>query len=508
MRRLLRRVAPLTVRYLPLAACIALIAIDLHAYLSDPAVPGGRGRSWWGWWDQSHYLLSARSLAHGDFDPAHHWYPPGYAAFAAPFVTLSPLHGFLLPDLCCLVVTYLAFLVVARSVDVGAGWAALLFLLATCGSASIRAVWAAPWNTTLSSALIWCLLALTAVQLTAPPHAPAPVRPVDHHPARLPRFTTMGILASLIPFIRPTDALLIGIWAVGTGAALVRRRALRRSDLLAVLAGASIMTMPEAWLWLRIYGPHPSPYMRSSQALGFSFGSVGWRSYLLLLSPLPWFPYGDGIMQRLAWILPGLAGILALPWITRGSARIILGLMAAMVVCYSLMFFAYVDLIASGLWRYENIHYLKWTLPALVLIGFVLLRVLMTGPRRPALIAVATMLLLFGLRLPAHRVGDGEPAWLIEVPGPSLKWDTLYFGPLVVRDDRGVMTSIRDFRAMPDNHGWRLIALSRPFSGSPVLSGVPGRPPGPLGAALGATRWSRSLSIKLPCWIMACSPGP
>lgn len=506
MRRHFAPVARPIAPWLPGAVGVVLAALDLHAYLGDPAHPGGKGRIWWQWWDQSHYLESARSLAQGDLQATHYWYPPGYAMVGAPFTALTRLHPFLLPDLVCLLATYLAFLVFARAVGVAPGWAATLFLLATCGSASIRTVWAVPWNTTLSSALIWWLLALTAARAR---RATGEAAAAQDRSRRLAAFATMGALAAAIPFIRPIDAILVLVWAVGGSVCLACSRILRCVDLLAFAAGAAILLVPEAFLWMSIYGLHPSQYMRDSRVLGFAFGSVGWRSYLLLLAPQPWFPYGEGILPRLVWILPGLAGILALPWTARGVAGQLLGLLAVMILTYSLVFFAYVDMIPSGLWRYQNIHYLKWVFPGLVLLGFQLLRALVAGPRRPALAAVTVTLLLFMLRMPPHQVGERDPAWLIHMPGASPGWDMLYFGRLSIHDDQGSLAAIRDFRAMPDQHGWRLIALTRPFVGIPVLSGIAGWRAGRLDAAHGATRWDRAFGTILQlCRPLRCAQGP
>ncbi len=479
-----------SLRSLPGLVGVLLVAVYLLSYRSNPAVPGNTGHfplGWWGWWDQSQYLLSARSLAHGDLLPAHHWYPLGYAVLGAPFTLLSRLHPFLLPDLGCLLLSYVAFLVFARCVGLSAAWGALSFLLATCGSEALRNVWAEPWSTSLSSALIWWLLALTALQLT---------RPEAGKRIRLRRFLILGALAAVVPFVRPTDGLLVVVWAVGAALPALRERAVRRGDLAALVLGAMAVLLPETALWLGVHGAHESQYMIRSQVLGFAFDSAGWKTYLLLSTPYPWFPYGAGIVQRLPWVMPGLAGMLAIPFILRGLPRALLGLMAAMIVAYCFLFFCYVDLIPPGLWRYNNIHYFKWTLPGLVLLGMILLRALAFGPRRPALAAAVAVLLLADLRVVPRRATEAQPAWMIQIPGPVPGFDEAYFGTITLRDARGPMQPIRDFRALPDQQGWRLVALNRPFASAVVVGGLGHWPDGPVGPA--AHRWSRGLSLRLP----------
>ncbi len=488
------------IRPLPGLVGLLLVAIYLSSYLSNPAVPGNTGRSplgWWRWWDQSQYLMSARSLAHADLAPEHHWYPLGYAVLGAPFTRLSVLHPFLLPDLGCLLLSYVAFLVFAPRVGLPAALAAPSFLLATCGQEALRNAWAEPWNTSLSSALIWWLLAITALQLTSPAATSR---------ARVRRFQVLGALAASIPFVRPTDGLLVAIWAGGAAILAVRKRMLSPRDLAALATGVLVLLVPEAALWLGIYGTHESPYMTSSRGLGFAFDSAGWKTYLLLLAPRPWFPSDAGIVQRLPWVVPGLGGMLAIPFIARGLPRDLLALMAVMIAAYCLLFFCYVDLLPSGLWRFHNIHYFKWTMPGLVLLGMLLLRTLTFGPRRPALAALAMVLLLIDLRFPPRPAAAAQPAWMIQIPGPIPGFAAAYFGHVTVRDARGPMKRIHDFRALPDKEGWRLIALRRPFAGQVTVGGLGQQWDGPVGPA--ARRWTRGPSLYLPCWLHACPLDP
>ena len=482
-----------SLRSLPGLVGMLLVAIYLSSYLSNPAVPGNAGRfplGWWGWWDQSQYLLSARSLARGDLLPGHHWYPLGYAMLGAPFTLLSRLHPFLVPDLGCLLLSYVAFLAFARCVGLSAAWGALSFLLASCGSEALRNVWAEPWNTSLSSVLIWWLLALTALQRTGPEAGGR---------IRQRRFLILGALAAAVPFVRPTDGLLVVVWAGGAATLALRDRALHPRDLAALALGAVAVLLPEAALWLGVYGVHESRYMINSRLLGFAFDSAGWKTYLLLSTPRPWFPYGAGIVQRLPWVMPGLAGMLAIPFIARGPSRGLLGLMAAMIVAYCLLFFCYVDLSPSGFWRYNNIHYFKWTLPGLVLLGVMLLRALAFGPRRAVLAATVAVLLLVDMRLVPHQATETQPAWMIQIPGPVPRFDEAYFGTITLRDARGPIRPLRDFRALPDPEGCSLNALRRPFAGAGTGGGLGHWPDGPVGPA--GHRWSRGLSLRLPCWL-------
>lgn len=476
---------------LPLAIGMLITLLYLETYFSSPYSPGNRTESWWGWWDQSHYLLSAHGLAHGLFDPSLHWYPLGYALLGAPFIQMSAGHPFALPDLGCLLLTYLAFLSFSCSAGISRPVAALLFLAGAFGSEALRNVWAEPWNTTLSTALIWSMLAIVAQLFVGMPTGRL----------RIWRLGALGWLASAIVFCRPTDALLVAICVGWLGNHVLRHRLMKPLDIVPLLVGGLVASLPEALLWWRIYGWHESPYMEASKELGFSLRGLWWKTYMLLLTPRPWFPTGAGLVERWPWLIPGIAGIVALPWIERGRTRSLLALLAISIVSYDLLFFSYVDLLPSGLWRFHNVHYFKWTIPGLLLLAYVLLRALVRGRHVPSATALVLVLLLSGVKLMPERVEDGSRAWMVQLSATPPDMRSSYQARLALRDKNGSLLPIIDYRALPDAQGWRLIALRRPFVGRLV-----GLDTDPWSAALrGAqTRWGMTVRYGVPCWLSAC----
>ena len=207
------------------------------------------------------------------------------------------------------------------------------------------------------------------------------------------------------------------------------------------------------------------------------------------------------MVSRFPWLLLSIAGMIALPWIARGRVLGLLAILAAMIAGHCVLFFAYVDLLPSGLWRYHNIHYFKWVLPGAALIGFVFLRALLTDRRRPAGIVLAVVLLISAVRLDPRRTDDMHAAWMVQVPGPRPSIGESYYGHFALADESGPLVMMRDYRAMPDGQGWRLIALSRPFRGQLVAIG-PG--PWPIGSLPGQIRWRLVIRPGLPCWIAGC----
>ncbi len=404
---------------------------------------------------------------------------------------MSAGHPFALPDLGCLLLTYLAFLSFSRSAGIGCSVAALLFLGGTFGSEALRNVWAEPWNTTLSTALIWSMLAIAAQLLMG----------MATGRSRVWRLAALGWLAGAIVFCRPTDALLVGICASWSGGYLLRHRRLSPWDVVTVLVGSLIALLPESLLWWRIYGWHESAYMQMSKTLGFSLRGLWWKTYMLLLSPRPWFPAGAGLIEHWPWLIPGIAGMAALPWITQGKTRSILALLSVSIVSYELLFFSYVDLLPSGLWRFHNVHYFKWTIPGLLLLAFVLVRALAQGKRHPAAIALVLVVLLTGLRLIPNRVGYESPAWMVQLSATPPDMRNSYFAGLLLNDKQGPLRPIIDYRALPDSHGWRIIALRRPFVGRLV-----GLDHDPWSVALHGPqiRWGMVIRYGFPCWLSAC----
>jgi len=470
---------------------ILLATLYTLAYFKNAAVPSPHGRfpaGWWGWFDQSKYLASARAMAHGDFSPAAHWYPFGYALIGAPFAWMGD-HLYFLPDLACLLVTAAAFFSVARRLDIPAPVSVALFLLGTLWTSEIRQVWAEPWNTTPACALIWTAFALSA-RLTFSRDATLTAR------QRHTGFLIFGMVLAFIPVNRPTDALLAGGIAIATLGTALRDRSFRWSELASASAGALLILASCGALWLTIYGPHPSAYMTMSQGLGFRREGLWWKAYLLFVTPRPWFPDGAGMLERMHWVFFSVTGAIALPLIARRPIDRLLILMALLATAYALLFFSYVDLIPTGLWRYNNIHYFKWMLPACALLAWYALRALFSPQKRTMAAIMAAVFLVSCIRLlPKANPAYTDPIWMVTLQEPTPSWAETYFGDIALHDAVGTERNIHEFRAIPSDHGERWIALSRPFKAPITL--LP-----PLNKSAPRTNWGMKTTFRLdPCWL-------
>lgn len=481
-------------RLIPLIGGIVLALFYMGYYLADPSLPGNNRAyplGWWGWFDQSQYIESARALRAFDFSPARHWFPLGYSLLAAPFTGWLPMHPFFFVDLGALLIAYAAFLSFARRLDVAPSASAVVFVLVAMADPRLAKTWAEPWNTTVSAALIWMSFAVVAAQFAA--------AAVERDRWRLARLAGLGLLLGALPLVRPTDALIGAVCGCTVVGAEIWRKQARVRDAVALLVGGLIVVVPYALLYLRIYGLHETAYVVQSRTLGFAVSQLPWKTYVLLIEPHPWFPDGVGLLARCPWIVLALAGIVPVLAGLRGAARLAACMLAVSIVAYSILFFSYIDLLPSGLWRYENVHYFKWAFPALGLFALLLMRELLGKRRRLAAGSLVVTVLVLSVRIVAVPVSSGVAARMVQFPGLRVGWNESYFGQEVLQDSRGRLANVEGMRLLPDSEGLRAIALRRLFVGP--LKWVRGSAPGPTADGISSRRWGERLTFGYPCWL-------
>jgi hypothetical protein len=487
------------------AVMILLTAFYAGGYLSHPFMPGNQPSAplgWWGWADQSAYLKGAVALMRLDFRPAENWYPLGYSALGAPFVKLWPTHAWFFVDLMGLLAAFAGFIAFARRLGVGTLCAVLLFLL-PLADWRIREVWEVPWNTTPEAGLMWLLLAAIAVGTTK-------------SGLTVLRAFAVGLIATAIPAIRPTDALFSLICVVGLAGCAAAERRLRGRDIAAAAVGGALVAIPYLVLYVRIYGWHPTAYMTVAGRFGFNFRDLPFKTFVLLDDPRPWFGEGVGICQRFPWLPLGIAGALAMPWSLRGPARRAAIVLVVALAAYYALYFSYADLLPTGLWLYENIHYFAWTLPGLALLGWLLLRALWSGSgaagrswigRRliPLAALLATAILLSVRQMPVPVAGDDDARLAVFETRP-LDWETGYSGNFAVSDRRGILENPFDMHTVPDGPEILAVATKRAFSGP--IRWVPGRSPRGAFASV-PKRFAAKLTIGWPCGLppYPCNPS-
>ena len=445
---------------------------------------------WGGWQDQSLYVRSATALAHGHFAPAEHWYPLLYPLLGVPFVGLWPSQPFLIANFACYLIAFEGFRRVAAAFDVRAWPAAAIFAATTLVQFVFAKPWIEPWTTTVSAALLWLAFGMATSLWTE-------AQPKRWHAA------VLGIAVALTPFARPGDAPIALIAAALALAAMIRTSrnppppggggaegdggggrgsfaivpppspsvTLRVPPppggggflIAATLAGGIAFALA-AIPWLLVYGPAPSPYMLFSARYGFNFAWLGWKAYVILVDPQEWFGEGTGLLKAAPWLILGAAGLVQACFTGLRDSRMPAIALCAAATLYTCLMLAYVDLLPSGLWRYNNVHYFKWLLP---LFGLFAVRFVIAGVRRPVTLAfIVPFLLLLSVRIVPVPVGAYDPArLLIFSTPPDSVWRDLYFASGSITDTRGRQDNLFEYHQILDPTEVRAIALRRPFAG-------------------------------------------
>lgn len=360
---------------------VIALAVYTGAYLSHPTLPGNNPRypeGWWGFWDQSRYLISASALAHGDFSVDSHRYPLGYALLAAPFTLFMRNHAFYFVNAVCLSASAYFFGKISEIFGVSKLVSLLLFVLGFASSAAMLDTLVVPWNTIPTMTYIYAALYIS-------------IR--EREPGR-GGMALVGMCFALTVTTRPGDGfILIPI------ASYLAYRYARRKDILPalgeIIAGAAtalVIIGLYACLYYRIYGLSLMPYMeRQSQFLGYDYRYYFEKLYAMMKDPVPIYGTGRGFIQELPWI------IVAIPSVIFGCSRLgtrwiaVIGVTATTVAVYTF----YVDYTPINMWLYGVVHYYSLTPPILALAA--LQTVLICARRRRLLLPAVAIIALYAL---------------------------------------------------------------------------------------------------------------
>lgn len=132
--------------------CIAYIASDIR-----PGVTKG----WFGWWDQSQYLLMAQDLSSLRLVADHYFYGLGYPLIGVLFYKIYPTNPFLIPNLLLYVVTIILYFKISREY-LSEGLSVLTVLLIMWGT-QLTEFFVVPWNNSVSIFGIGILIYLATV---------------------------------------------------------------------------------------------------------------------------------------------------------------------------------------------------------------------------------------------------------------------------------------------------------------------------------------------------------
>jgi hypothetical protein len=400
-----------------LIAALVTAVCYILAYLHHPALPlSFEHLGWFKWFDQERYYNAAVAWAHGNLDPALHWYLPGYALMGAPFARFTPLHTFLVPNLICLLVSLWLFSKItarlAPDLPFSEMLGAIVFVGCTVFKPEILEVWVVPNSTSGSTPFIYgaLLAALFFIDLQRPRHA----------------FLAALCSCAVVAF-RPSDAMPLLI-AVGAGMALTLLRARpawkqMRQIIAAVFGGATLSLGMLAFAYLSIYGFKESGYVWISKLIGFEWRLEPLRLVMLIIDPHPALMDGESLAARFPWIMPGLVGCITFIFFPPlRSRRLAECMIAGAALLHILIYCAYRDIHPINLIRFTQYHYFKWVLPILALYSIRLAWAIVIGPDRMRTVAVGivTALLMFSWRVELHELPNQNGASRKTVSGNTI----------------------------------------------------------------------------------------
>jgi hypothetical protein len=387
------------------------------AYVSHPLHPGtgaeASTRGWWTWNDQQRYLQEARAIAAGSLSATNYHYPVGYPALGAVFVRWMPSHPFLIPDLILIATAAVIWWKLARR------WLSATLALAAaigfvvCHRWLLGVTMVVPWNTIATQTLMWAGVAVALC-----------------HRERAAVVWLAGLAAATY-VVRPIDAVTFGPLLIFA----VWRITPWREKMTAALLGISVIALAVVGVGLlnrQVFGQWRTPYdVISTQTIGFFGYPIAYKLYWLLVDGRAFFEETQGgLLFRYPWLffaVPGLA------FLVRREHGVGWAIAAAMAVNLGL-YLNYNDLLPSDIYRFTLIHYLTWSFPIFLVLGFAAAQEAMCDRVvRCAFVATPLIALLaLGLQMEPRAIearssADGR-GWqltdhrplLIEFPGTSM----------------------------------------------------------------------------------------
>lgn len=507
---------PVFIRYSLVAVAILYVAVYLHltnsAGLSDDQPP------WHQNFDQIWYWRSAAAFAHGSLATTEHWYPPLYSLLIAPLVWAGETHAQLIVGLGLYLASFAAFSAIARHFAMRPVLAAVFFVIATLWFDGMSRAWIWPWSTSLSGALILVAIAATLglyfggdgreTPDLAGPDARRLGGTVSHR-----QLAFLGAVLAAIPCARPVDGVVTAI--LGLFAAwqlLLVWRDWRGFG--ALTAGGLAILLPYAALYLAIWGPAASEYARMSAAIGFDFGKLGWKAYVLLVEPEPWYPSSVAMLDRMPWLI--LTGAALLAGLGRRETRLRIAIVALPTLAYFLPMICYRGFMPSSLWLFGLVHYFKWVVLLATLIAWDFVVRLRSAPALYAA-CLAAVLALSAISFRPVAAGPDAPARLLvySVRLPVSE-NAIYMGETALHDRAGSQRNLFDMQAVLAPEGViKVIAQSRDFSGDErITADVPdadtiraaaavrvdgAKSAAAFGPLIG--RYKPQMEFGLPCWL-------
>lgn len=368
-----------------------------------------------------------------------------------------------------------------------------------------------PWTTTPSCAIIYVILTLFL-----------------NRSANAPKFLLMGLLASAVLIIRPTDVIstapVFVFLAANAAIGLYRSRQSRAGNrpdnaaedvspatlaylIAGGLAGLSCIVL----IYYAIYGWAASPYLALSQDIGFIFSALPIKLYVLFIDPTAIYGLGTGILKAYPWMFLSLIGIVCCL-----LERSRLSIVAVCILAHTFFYACYADLLPTNLWHFKLIHYLKWIFPLLGLFAWLTVKNILSGRRIGSTAIAATgLILLLSVHVDLVRVdavastsspssfqasfADMGGLAAIDVPMTGGSLNIMHVWPVSLDADGKSLRRYAEFLSAPQVFGLRII-LTRPVHAATIKGTFdPSGAMTPTGKPPIGQRYS--VGLGWPCWL-------
>lgn len=474
----------------PYMLAFILLAVTYVAeYLTYGPVPGNNidwPLGWWGWADQGLYLRSSVALSNSDFSSSEHFYMPLYPFIGSLLINITPNHSYLLPNI--LLISVFSAMTIKLTSRYLEPWVVVICLVAgTFLFQPLRLQWVIPWTSTLSATLMVAALylldryfSLRKAGLTSPRQFAL-------------NALLFGAALGAVAATRAVDLLImlpVGMfYAYFAISDLFRSRELRLSGLVTIFFGAfGFCPCVMAWLWfnLEVYGDmFGGPYFSAAESFGFFPSTLHLKLYSHLLDSFSL--YGEPNQD---WLSQMPFFVFALAFVPASLLAPIPLIFKVFAICLFFQFgvyYSYSDILPTGTFRYNNIHYFKWLMPLLLACVVLVVRSVKENQkdhRRNAKLACAFagLLLVGGMAVKLdHRVltvgliEESERRALISLPKNEIQyiditatsdnWVDIYFAQgFKLELDGNPIRMPRDYHPFPIPGGMRIVFV-RPITG-------------------------------------------
>jgi hypothetical protein len=437
---------------------------------------------WWGWFDQGEYIKSVRAFATLNFSPSEFLYPPLYNLIAAPFYYLTSDHPHFIPNLIFLLISVFTVLHVTKrfyGIYLPAAVTVCLFSLLSLVTIT---QWVIPWTTSLQAALIsGLILAFSYFE------AKLACFQIQSHTDKRVFFTFFALFSALFP-TRPLDAVVWFPFALyffcrvllATTKAAPRPLRLRQFLLCCALALLGGLTFVSFYIGFNLFVSSSllGAYFDIASRNPYIVADIFEKAYSLLIdSGTLYGEYQQAFFEQ----LPLAAFVAAISLVAIVYTSDLRRWILITAFLHFTVYFPYGDLLPTGLFRYFNFHYFKWSYPWLAVIAagqvLVWIRDFRTARGwRPLLASIVTLAIgsLISVtptdseRIDYYRVADANKiahrvqlrrhADFVDLFGIEGDFRSIYFGNHKLILDN---TPVREgyFRLFPVNEGVRLMFL-------------------------------------------------